>query len=163
MSVTHYIRVIYSTVECYSFTAPIVELLNGTSFIAMRSIATKLVESDELGKVNSLFGVAEALMPLVYAPMYASLYQATIETLPGAFFLVGGLLTFPAVIIFLWMYKINKRDMLAKANEATSESNNCKKIPAITTGDEKGIDNPTFTDDSTIHDIYRQNVEIVKE
>lgn len=49
----------------------------------MRSIATKLVDSDELGKVNSLFGVAEALMPLVYAPMYASLYQATIDTLPG--------------------------------------------------------------------------------
>lgn len=73
-----------------TFTAPLVEILNGTSFIAMRSIATKLVESDELGKVNSLFGVAEALMPLVYAPMYASLYQATIDTLPGAFFLVGG-------------------------------------------------------------------------
>lgn len=82
-------------------TGPIVEILNGTSFIAMRSIASKLVCSDELGKVNSLFGVAEALVPLIYAPLYASVYAATMNTLPGAFFLMGGALTMPAVAIFL--------------------------------------------------------------
>lgn len=54
-----------------------------------------------LGKVNSLFGVCEAMMPLVYAPIYTSLYAATIYTLPGAFFLLGGFLTAPAVAIFL--------------------------------------------------------------
>ncbi|KAG4067481.1 hypothetical protein HA402_002758 [Bradysia odoriphaga] len=155
----------FAVTEWQLYLAPLVELLNGTSFIAMRSIATKLVESDELGKVNSLFGVAEALMPLVYAPMYASLYQATIETLPGAFFLVGGLLTVPAVIIFLWMYKMNKRDLQAKANEANAnDSINCKKIAAITSVDEKGIDNPTFiSDNSTKQDIYRHNIEIGNE
>lgn len=53
------------------------------------------------GKVNSLFGVAEAMMPLVYAPMYTSVYTATIKTFPGAFFLLGGGLTVPAVLIFM--------------------------------------------------------------
>lgn len=81
-------------------TAPIVEILNGTSFIAMRSIASKLVPPEELGKVNSLFGVCEALMPLVYGPMYSAVYASTMNTLPGAFFLLGGALTMPAVIIF---------------------------------------------------------------
>lgn len=85
----------------YRTTAPIVEILNGTSFIAMRSIASKLVSSDELGKVNSLFGVAEALVPLIYSPLYAAVYAATMDTLPGAFFLLGGAMTVPAVIIFL--------------------------------------------------------------
>lgn len=84
-----------------STSAPIVEILNGTSFIAMRSIASKLVSSDELGKVNSLFGVAEALVPLIYAPLYAAVYSATMNTLPGAFFLLGGAMTVPAVVIFL--------------------------------------------------------------
>lgn len=130
----------------------------------MRSIATKLVDSHELGKVNSLFGVAEALMPLVYAPMYASLYQATIDTLPGAFFLVGGALTFPAVIIFLWMYKMNKNDLRMKANECSNVSSDCKKIPPKNTFEENGIDNPTFiSDDSTKQDILDQTIEIVKE
>lgn len=53
------------------------------------------------GKVNSFFGVAEAMMPLVYAPMYTTVYTATIKTFPGAFFLLGGGLTVPAVLIFL--------------------------------------------------------------
>lgn len=146
------------------FTAPLVEILNGTSFIAMRSIATKLVESDELGKVNSLFGVAEALMPLVYAPMYASLYQATIETLPGAFFLVGGALTTPAVIIFLWMYKMNKKDLKSKENDLHNVSSDCKKIPPKKSFEGNGIDNPTFISDDCIkHDILDQTIEIVKE
>jgi PCFT/HCP family folate transporter-like MFS transporter 1/3 len=101
------------------YMGPIAEILNGTSFIAMRSIASKLVQSDELvnsfagflrnfqlkcffkGKVNSLFGVGEALMPLLYAPMYTQVYRNTIDTLPGAFFLLGGALTTPAVFIFL--------------------------------------------------------------
>lgn len=83
----------------------------------MRSIASKLVPSDELGlfncmkhnvvikrefvgKINSLFGVCEALMPLVYGPMYSATYAATMKSMPGAFFLLGGLLTLPACIIF---------------------------------------------------------------
>ena len=75
--------------------------MNGTSFIAMRSIISKMVPADELGKINSLFGVAEALMPLIYGPMYNLMYKATIRFLPGAFFLLGGCLTTPAVFIFL--------------------------------------------------------------
>uniref|UniRef100_A0A2M4AAV7 Putative adenylate cyclase n=1 Tax=Anopheles triannulatus TaxID=58253 RepID=A0A2M4AAV7_9DIPT len=103
------------------YLGPIIEMLNGTSFISMRSIASKLVASDELGKVNSLFGVAEALMPLVYAPMYTTVYSATINVLPGAFFLLGGALTSPAVIIFLWMYRVHKREAREIAEEKRAE------------------------------------------
>lgn len=77
------------------------EIFNGTSFIAMRSIASKLVPPEELGKVMSLFGVCEALMPLVYGPMYSAVYRATMESMPGAFLLLGGGLTLPAVVIFM--------------------------------------------------------------
>ncbi|KDR19441.1 hypothetical protein L798_06215, partial [Zootermopsis nevadensis] len=91
----------FSTTDWQIYMAPLVEILNGTSFIAMRSMASKLVPTDELGKVNSLFGVCEALMPLVYGPMYSAVYAATMHTEPGAFFLLGGGLTAPAVIIFM--------------------------------------------------------------
>lgn len=53
------------------------------------------------GKVNSLFGVCEALVPLIYGPMYSAVYKATLKTVPGAFFLLGGALTAPAALIFL--------------------------------------------------------------
>lgn len=81
--------------------APVVEMFNGTSFIALRSIASKLVNSDELGKVNSLLSVAEAFMPVIYAPLYANIYSITMDVLPGAFFLMGGAMTLPAIAIYL--------------------------------------------------------------
>ncbi|KAH8356573.1 hypothetical protein KR200_006576 [Drosophila serrata] len=99
----------FATLPWHMYLGGLVEIFNGTAFIAMRSIATKLVSKDELGKVNSLFGVAEALMPMVFAPMYTTLYAATLRVLPGAFFLLGGGLTMFSVIIFLWMYRFQVR------------------------------------------------------
>lgn len=114
-------RWIIKTSFAFSFSGAVAEIFNGTSFIAMRSIVSKLVPPDELGtmishtkkqnnytraflsigKINSLFGVSEALMPLVYGPLYSFVYNSTIHFLPGAFFIMGGGLTVPAVIIFL--------------------------------------------------------------
>lgn len=97
------------------YIGAIVEMLNGTSFIAMRSIVSKLVTPDELGKINSLFGVCEALMPLAYGPMYSLVYSSTIDHVPGAFFLLGGFLTTPALFIFFWLYKEHKKDEIEEA------------------------------------------------
>jgi PCFT/HCP family folate transporter-like MFS transporter 1/3 len=99
------------------FIGPIIELFKEAGFISMRSISSKLVKPDELvgfflfenlklnftlqGKINSLIGIAEGLMPLIFAPMYTQLYRATIEVLPGAFYLLGGAFTLPLVAIFL--------------------------------------------------------------
>ncbi|KAI4458410.1 MFS transporter [Holotrichia oblita] len=111
-----------------ALTGSIVEIFNGTSFIAMRSIASKLVPTEELGKVNSLFGVCEALMPLVYGPMYSATYAATMETMPGAFLLLGGGLTVPAVIIFGWMYIQHRRDAKElKTNSDPEKAQNDEK------------------------------------
>ncbi|CAB0044529.1 unnamed protein product [Trichogramma brassicae] len=63
-----------------------------------------------IGKVNSLFGVCEAIVPLVYGPMYSSIYAATFDNFPGTFFLVGGGLTIPGVMAFLWLYIESKKD-----------------------------------------------------
>ncbi|XP_011502116.1 PREDICTED: solute carrier family 46 member 3-like [Ceratosolen solmsi marchali] len=109
----------FSTTDWMIYIAPLVEIINGTSFIVMRSITSKLVPPDELGKVNSLFGVCEAIVPLVYGPMYSSIYGATVNNFPGTFFLVGGGLMIPGVIAFLWLYMEHKKDeALEKEQEA---------------------------------------------
>ncbi|XP_017893630.1 solute carrier family 46 member 3 [Ceratina calcarata] len=99
------------------YLAAIVEIVNGTSFIAMRSIASKLVATDELGKVNSLLGVCESLMPLIYGPMYSSIYAATMKTFPGTFFIVGACMTMPAVLAFFWLYTEHRRDRKLQREE----------------------------------------------
>ncbi|XP_063827392.1 probable peptidoglycan muropeptide transporter SLC46 [Ostrinia nubilalis] len=130
----------FATKTWHIYIAPLIEIFNGTSFIAMRSMVSKLVERDELGKVNSFFGVAEAMMPLVYAPMYTSVYTATIKTFPGAFFLLGGGLTVPAVVIFLWLYLANK-----KHGQPDKSNANADTIGNVENKPEKaGIDNKAF-------------------
>ncbi|XP_031327782.1 uncharacterized protein LOC116159026 [Photinus pyralis] len=92
------------------YLGTIMESFSGTSYIAVKSLISKLVEPEELGKVYSLFGVCEALMPLVYGPTYTMLYKATINTLPGAFFLAGGLISLPSTLMFWWLYTEHKKD-----------------------------------------------------
>ncbi|CAG4936867.1 unnamed protein product [Colias eurytheme] len=92
------------------YLAPLLELLNGTSFIALRSIASKLVSEEEVGKINSLFGLAEAITPLIYGPLYTWFYISTLNVLPGAVFILGGLFTIPAIIQFGWLYFEHKKD-----------------------------------------------------
>ncbi|XP_017871002.1 PREDICTED: solute carrier family 46 member 3 [Drosophila arizonae] len=116
----------FATLPWHMYLGGLVEIFNGTAFIAMRSIATKLVSKDELGKVNSLFGVAEALMPMVFAPMYTTLYAATLRVLPGAFFLLGGGLTMFSVGIFLWMYRFQVRQR-RKGNATDTEHGSVKE------------------------------------
>ncbi|XP_076673167.1 putative peptidoglycan muropeptide transporter SLC46 isoform X3 [Andrena cerasifolii] len=101
----------FATTDWMIYLAAIVEIVNGTSFIAMRSIASKLVSTDELGKVNSLFGVCESLMPLVYGPVYSSIYAATMKTFPGTFFIVAGCTRNIGKIGNCWNRKKKRRTM----------------------------------------------------
>ncbi|CAF4900915.1 unnamed protein product [Pieris macdunnoughi] len=134
----------FATKSWHMYIAPLVEVFNGTSFIAMRSMVSKLVDKDELGKVNSFFGVAEAMMPLVYAPMYTTVYTATIKTFPGAFFLLGGGLTIPAVLIFLWLYLANKKFLAIETSNKDKEVNEER---------EKGRENKAFESDDQKHKV----------
>ncbi|XP_034241434.1 proton-coupled folate transporter-like isoform X2 [Thrips palmi] len=111
----------FATTVSVLLIAPLVDMMNGTSFIAMRAMASKLVPSDELGKVNSLFGACEAMMPVVCGPLYSKVYQLTMQDLPGGFFLVGGVITFPAFLIFGWYYYEARKDRKRKAAIQTTQ------------------------------------------
>lgn len=91
----------FSMVEWHMYIGPISEIVGGASSIAMRSLASKIVHKQELGKINSLFGIVESIAPLVYSPILAKVYSMTLEEMPGAFFLVGGLMTVPGIFLFL--------------------------------------------------------------
>lgn len=127
----------FATKTWHIYVAPLIEVFNGTSFIAMRSMISKLVDKDELGKVNSFFGVAEAMMPLIYAPMYTTVYTATLKTFPGAFFILGGGLTMPAVLIFFWLWIANKKHNV---------DNPVRSIPNDDL-DKAGVDNKAYNAD----------------
>ncbi|CAK1553440.1 unnamed protein product [Leptosia nina] len=92
------------------FIAPLVDILNGTALLALRSTVSKTVAPDEFGKVNSIFALTENLMPLIYIPLYTKVYTATMEVLPGAVFLMGSAMTLPAVCVFIWLLWEHRRN-----------------------------------------------------
>nr|CAD7259524.1 unnamed protein product [Timema shepardi] len=102
----------FSSAPWMLFVGQVVEMLAGAGGITMRSMASKLVPSDELGKMNSLFGICEIAAPLVYSPMYSLVYASTLKTLPGAVYLLGAALLVPAAAMFMTMYLLQKQDTL---------------------------------------------------
>ncbi|CAK1603859.1 unnamed protein product [Parnassius mnemosyne] len=124
-------KILGSFVYCFAlnekifFLAPLVDILNGTSLLAFRSILLKLVSLDELGKVNSIFELTENLMPLVYVPLYIKTYAATMEVLPGAVFLLGASMNLPAICAFIWIFYEHRRNLKKSVRQ-----NNASRIPS---------------------------------
>lgn len=76
-------------------------MMNGTIGVVMRSMLSKLVEPDEVGKWFALIGVMDSLVPIPMAPAYALIYRSTLSTFTGAFFILSAGVTIPAELIFL--------------------------------------------------------------
>ncbi|KAI5645167.1 major facilitator superfamily domain-containing protein [Phthorimaea operculella] len=115
-----------TTAEAY--LSPLLEVLNGTTPIALRSIASKLVSYTEFGKVYSLFGVVETLVPLIFAPLYSRVYILTLYFLPGFPFLLSVGFTIPALGIFIWFYKQHKKDRKETRLEVPMETANTPPV-----------------------------------
>ncbi|KAK3927131.1 Proton-coupled folate transporter [Frankliniella fusca] len=64
-----------TTGQFYAVTA--LDVLTSGAVIALRAVASKLVEFDELGKLMALFAVVEAIIPVFFAPIYSKVYSST--------------------------------------------------------------------------------------
>ncbi|TRY81172.1 hypothetical protein TCAL_13740 [Tigriopus californicus] len=64
-----------------------------------RSLMTKCINSDEVGKLYSFIAVLVAIMPILSNPAFRQLYNATLKTFPSAFLLLGASLN--VLLIFL--------------------------------------------------------------
>ena len=62
---------------------------------------TKNVNPDEVGKVFSIVGTFQALLPFAASPSFGFLYRATVEHFPAAFiFLIAGLKFVEGLVVF---------------------------------------------------------------
>ncbi|XP_063839383.1 proton-coupled folate transporter-like [Ostrinia nubilalis] len=99
------------------FLVPIIEILNATTFTSLRSMASKLVPSHEMGKMNSLFSLVETLGALMFDPTYTTLYSKTLETFSGAVFIYSAFMTLPPICILVWIFIQHRRDSRQKRLE----------------------------------------------
>ena len=66
---------------------------------------TKNVNPDEVGKVFSIVGTFQALLPFVSSPIFGFLYRETVADFPQAFLLLVAALKFTegCVVIIIWI------------------------------------------------------------
>jgi len=61
-----------------------------------------------LGRLNSVQGLMSTFMSFIVVSLYSTTYNLTFEYLPGAVFLLNIILTFPVLIIFMWVNMLYK-------------------------------------------------------
>ncbi|KAL3289024.1 hypothetical protein HHI36_003467 [Cryptolaemus montrouzieri] len=100
----------FATSTFHFYAGAVIEIFYAISYIALRSLMAKIVAPHELGQSNSVFGICEAIMPLVFGPFYTTLYYYTIGVFPGTFFLTSAVLRILAMGLFLWIYRESRKE-----------------------------------------------------
>lgn len=78
-----------------------IDMFNSAPAVAIRSVLSKIVAVDELGRLYTVMSVLETLISPLAVKAYVQILTDTLQTTPGAFyFLTIGLLT---VVILLFM------------------------------------------------------------
>ena len=111
---------------------------------------TKTVDPDEVGKVFSIVGTFQALLPFASGPLFGFLYRETVAYFPAAFlFLVAGLKCIEAivvVVVFIGAKRDRKNEeILKKSHEDFKELEELmkpdKNNEAIIKSDKKKTEN----------------------
>ncbi|XP_046384244.1 tetracycline resistance protein, class C-like isoform X2 [Ischnura elegans] len=99
-------KVISSLVRAFAsepwmmYLSSVIAVFGDISSPVSRSILSKNAPQDELGKVFSLTASLEALTPLASSPLYTLLYNKTLHTFPGAYFILSaGIFFFDFILL----------------------------------------------------------------
>ena len=76
-----------------------ITVLGALDSTPIRSLVSKMVEPDEYGKVFTFTATSQAISSLVTSSVYQLVYKATLDTYPGALFLVAAGMLCIAVVI----------------------------------------------------------------
>jgi hypothetical protein len=94
-----------------------VSILDYASSTMFRSLISKNVQANEVGRVFSVVGILETLMPFATAPVFGFLYKSTVEYQSNAFlFLVAGLKG--AVLVLMMIVRLKERKESSEVEES---------------------------------------------
>ena len=79
--------------------------------MTIRSQCTKEVDKTEIGRIFSVVGLFQALVPLIANPLFGLIYKSTLNTLPGAYLLtIVGMLIFVLVTSLIMTIHSHRRE-----------------------------------------------------
>ncbi|CAK1603867.1 unnamed protein product [Parnassius mnemosyne] len=91
------------------YLAVAIEMFNATAFTALRSISSKLVTSEELGKMISFFNLMEVVTSMIFGPSYSWIYMMTLKVDAGIVYYISTGLTVPPILIFGWFFMQHRK------------------------------------------------------
>ncbi|XP_045132812.1 proton-coupled folate transporter-like [Portunus trituberculatus] len=80
---------------------PVVSIISNAYIIAFRSMSTKMVTSQEKGRISAVMAALNGLMPMAGYAVYSPIYYYTVDTFPGTQFFFGASLNFTIMIAFI--------------------------------------------------------------
>ncbi|XP_066960676.1 lysosomal proton-coupled steroid conjugate and bile acid symporter SLC46A3-like [Macrobrachium rosenbergii] len=86
---------------------PVAGLISNASIIAFGSMPTKLVGSNEKGRISAVTSAMNSLMPMVGFAIYSPVYYRTVDSFPSAQFFIAGSLNFMIIVMFVFVQMKN--------------------------------------------------------
>nr|XP_049702823.1 proton-coupled folate transporter [Helicoverpa armigera] len=123
------ILIIFVQTDLHMFMVPLIEILNATTFTSLRSMASKLVPSEEMGKMNSLFSLVETLAALMFDPTYSKLYSNTITVFSATVYVFSAIMTLPAIGMLIWFFVQHRRETAQKKRQAKDVETVYESVP----------------------------------
>ena len=101
-SVINYLIIAFAVNEWMLYIGGTIAILDATSTTFYRSMISKNVEADEVGKVFSIVATFQALLPFMSGPAFNYLYKFTVKNIPSAWvFLVIGIRSFNFFVLLI--------------------------------------------------------------
>ena len=101
-------------------------VLDWSSNTMFRSLISKNVQANEVGKVFSVVAIFETLMPFATAPLFGFLYKATVEKQPNAFLLL--VVALKAAVLILMITLLVAVKMEKKRNIDCNDVSEAKEM-----------------------------------
>ncbi|XP_041776449.1 thymic stromal cotransporter protein isoform X1 [Anopheles merus] len=118
-----------STVKPYLYyVATSIDVFEGSKMIAIRSIVSKLVGQDEIGKMLSILGIVDSAQVAIYPTIYSTVYLKSQSFFIGSVFLLSEAFLLVSLGIYVALFLMSRRSEYDK-NRAQSST-------------KQGIDNP---------------------
>lgn len=95
----------------YLLFVPPLEMFRGAALALCGAIASKCVESHELGSMNAVRMAMDNLSKSAILPLYNVVYNRTLETMPSAFFIISICLTVPLIGCFAITYYLTRNQV----------------------------------------------------
>jgi len=96
-------------------------LLSGQASITIRSLLSKIVPKSDLGKIYSMLGCFENIIPIVVSPVLTYTYNHTLDTFPGAVYAVSACITGIAVCCFAYVCFLVERNQEIMRDQENSQ------------------------------------------